>query len=132
MRQNLISIKLYQNATEYENFINFLALVLEIQCPQNFEDIHTDRQIIRHFLKKVKSCSGHLKTCKSIENRTSKIFMNPILSSYAYRRKSLKLHKSKHQCSVIYLNMIKRFEAIVVIFSFLYCSRAKSLFGIVN
>ena len=51
--------------------------------PPNFCHIHTDR----HFLKMVKSCSGHLKTYKSIKNRKSKIFKNPILSSYIYRRK---------------------------------------------
>ena len=47
----------------------------------------THRQRDRHFPEIVKSCSGHLKLCKSIENRKSKIFANPILSSYVYRRK---------------------------------------------
>ena len=47
----------------------------------------TDRQTDRHFLKMMKSCSGHFKTCKSLETRMSKIFVNPILSSYVYRRK---------------------------------------------
>ena len=43
----------------------------------------------------VKLCSGHLETCTSIENRTSKILANPILSSYAYRRKNKKKRKKK-------------------------------------
>ena len=59
------------------SFISFLALVLEIQCPQNFGEIHTDK----HFLKMVKSCSGHLKICKFIENRKLKIFANPMTKS---------------------------------------------------
>ena len=41
----------------------------------------TDRQAGRHFRKIVKSCSGHPKTCKSIENWKSKICPKPILSS---------------------------------------------------
>ena len=85
--RNIISPKLYQGAPEssiFVNFINFRAFVLELHCPQNFGDLHTDK----HFQKIVKSCSGHLKTCKSVENRRiSKIFSNPILFSCVYRRK---------------------------------------------
>ena len=66
------------------SFLNFLALVLDIQCPQNFGDI---RHTYRHFLKMVKSCIGHLKTCQFIENRMLKIFMNPVLCSNEHRRK---------------------------------------------
>ena len=52
--------------------------------PQNL----SHRQADRHFIKIEKSCSGHLKACKSIKNRNSKIFRIPILSSYIkYRRK---------------------------------------------
>ena len=42
---------------------------------------HTDRQTHRHFPEIVKSCSGHPKTCKSIENWKSKICTKPILPS---------------------------------------------------
>ena len=35
----------------------------------------------RHLPEIVKSCSGHPKTCKSIENRKTKICTKPILSS---------------------------------------------------
>ena len=63
--------------------MNFRALLLEIQCPQNFGDMHkdspTDRQTDRCFLKMVKLCSGHAKTSKSIENRMTKILANPVL-----------------------------------------------------
>ena len=69
-----------------QSYIYFRALLLEIQRPQNFGDIQTERPTNRHFLKMVKSCSGHLKTCKSIENWMSKIFASLILSSYAHRR----------------------------------------------
>ena len=65
--------------------MKFRALVLELHLPQNFchrhTDRHTDRQTDRHFPEIVKSCSGHSKTCKSIENRKSKICTKPILSS---------------------------------------------------
>ena len=66
------------------SFINSRALILEMQCLQNFRDVQRDRHI--HFLKMVKLCSG-LKTCKFIENRISKIFTNPILYFFVYRRK---------------------------------------------
>ena len=45
--------------------MNFRSLVLEIQFPQNYGPRRTDR----HFLKMVKSYSGHIKTCKSTGNR---------------------------------------------------------------
>ena len=86
--QNLISTNLYQDATEYKvssisehKFLSYSVHKILKTYRQ------TDWQTNRHFLKIVKSCSGHLKTCKSIENRKSKIFANPILSSYVYRRK---------------------------------------------
>ena len=42
----------------------------------------------KHFVKLVKSCSGYPKTCKSIKNRKSKIFVIPIFSSCTlYKRK---------------------------------------------
>ena len=41
----------------------------------------TDQQTDKHFLKVVKSCSEHFKTCKFIENQKSKIFANSIFSS---------------------------------------------------
>ena len=68
-----------------QNFIKFRAFILAIQCPQNFGHIRTERPTDRYILKIVKSCSGHLKTCTSIENRIPKIFRNPILSSNVYR-----------------------------------------------
>ena len=65
--------------------MKFCSLVLELHLPQNFCHRHTDtqthRQTDRHFPKIVKSCSGHPKTCKSIENRKSKIYTKSILSS---------------------------------------------------
>ena len=57
--------------------MKFRALVLELHLPQNF--CHT--QTHRHFPEIVKSCSGHPKTRKSIENRKSKICLKTILSS---------------------------------------------------
>ena len=60
--------------------MKFCSLVLELHLPQNFCHTHTDtqtyRQTDRHFPEIVKSCSGHPKTCKSIENRKSKFARN--------------------------------------------------------
>ena len=63
---------------------------------------HTDR----HFLKTVKSCSGHLKPCKSNENPKSKIFENPILSSYV-----LYIEESKKK--VVLEIVLKIFEIVI-------------------
>ena len=57
--------------------MKFGGLVLKLHLPQNFCNAQTDR----HFPEIVKSCSGHPKTCKSIENRKLKICTKPILSS---------------------------------------------------
>ena len=78
MRQNLISTKLHQDATEFKVSSIYAHQLLRYSVHRIFGDIHTDRR----FLKMDKSCSGHLETCKSIENRLSKIFANPILSSF--------------------------------------------------
>ena len=43
------------------SFIDFRQLVLEVQCPQNFRDIQTDR----HFLNMVNSCSEHRNPSKT-------------------------------------------------------------------
>ena len=65
--------------------MKFCSLVLELHLPQNFchthTDTQTDRQTNRHFPEIVKSCSGHPKTCKFVENRKSKICTKPMLSS---------------------------------------------------
>ena len=65
--------------------MKFRALVLELHLSQNFCHTHTDtqthRHTDRHFPELVKLCSGHPKTCKSIENRKSKTCTKPILSS---------------------------------------------------
>ena len=58
--------------------MKFRALVLELHLPQNFCHTHTDTQKDRYCPEIVKSCSGHPKTCKSIENRKSKICTKPI------------------------------------------------------
>ena len=72
--------------------MTFRVFALDIQCPQNFGDMHTDkqtdRQAGRHFLKIVKSRDKSIdvsKHAKSIENPVSKNFANPILSSYVYK-----------------------------------------------
>ena len=57
--------------------MKFCMLVLELHLPQNFCLTHTDK----HFSEIVKSCSEHLKTCKSIKNWKLKICTEPILSS---------------------------------------------------
>ena len=82
--------------------MKFCSLVLELHLPQNFchthtqthrhTDTHTHRQTDRHFPKIVKSCLGHPKTCKSIENRKSKISTKPILSS-TYTEESKKMKR---------------------------------------
>ena len=60
--------------------------------------LETYIQTDRLFLKMIKSCSGHLKTCKSIENWMSKIFANPILFSFIYNKiKSDFLKKKSRQ-----------------------------------
>ena len=49
---------------------------------------HTEWPTDRHFVKILKSCPVHPKTCKSVKNRKSKIFTIPILLFYIeYRRK---------------------------------------------
>ena len=60
---------------------------------------HTDIQTDRHFPQIVKSCSGHLKTCKYIKNRKSKMCTKPILSSI-YIEESNKKKWSKNIKSV--------------------------------
>ena len=82
--------------------MKFCSLVLELHLPQNFCHIHTDtqthRQTDRHFPKIVKSCSGHPKTCKYIENRKLKICTKRILSS-TYIEDSKKKMKWFFSCS---------------------------------
>ena len=56
----------------------------------------------------VKSCSGHLKKCKSIENRMSKIFTNPILSFYTYKRKQKEIVSYKKE---IFFVLLSKFQA---------------------
>ena len=56
----------------------------------------------------IKSCSGHLKTCKSIENRKSKIFANPILSSYVLEESK----KKRNSIFMQYLLILSCFLAI--------------------
>ena len=77
--------------------------MLELHLPQNFSHRHTDRQT--RFPEIVESCSGHPKTCKSIKNRKSKIFIKPILSSI-YMRKVKHIiyfenNSSKCQCGTL-------------------------------
>ena len=48
----------------------------------------------------VQSCSWHLKTCESIENRKSKIFANPILSFYVRIEESKKTNRTGQQIDV--------------------------------
>ena len=52
---------------------------------------HTDRLIDRQFLKIVRLCSKHPKTCKSVKNRESKIFTIPILFFFVKRGRWAKL-----------------------------------------
>ena len=86
--------------------MKFCSLVLELHLPQNFCHTHTDR----HFPKIVKSCSGHPKTCKSIENRKSKICTKPILSSICIeeskkrRRRRKKERKKKNENAMRFCN----------------------------
>ena len=72
--------------------MKFHALVLELHLPQNFCHAHIDR----HFSEIAKSCSGHLKTCKSIKNRKSKICTKPILSSI-YIEESKNIHHIRNK-----------------------------------
>ena len=81
MHQNLISFKLYQGATEYK-----------VSSISGHYFLRYIRPTDRHFLKKVRLCSGHLKTWKSIENRMSKIFANPVLFSYAYQESKMNMN----------------------------------------
>ena len=61
---------------------------------------HEDRQTDRHFVEMLKSCSGHLKMCKTVKNRNLKSFTIPVLSLYTENRKTLLLRdrKSNYQC----------------------------------
>ena len=60
---------------------------------------HTHRHTDWLFPEIVKSCSGHPKTCKSIQNRKSKICTKPILSSiYIEESKKYKRNKEKIVC----------------------------------
>ena len=88
MHQNLISTKLYQGGTEYKVSSISAHWFLSYSVHKILETYRqTERQTDRHFLIMDKSCLGHLKTCKAIENWISKIFASPILSSYVYKRK---------------------------------------------
>ena len=57
--------------------MKFRGLVLELRLPQNFWHTRTNR----HFPEIFKSCLGCPKTYKFIQNRMSKNFMKPKLSS---------------------------------------------------
>ena len=58
--------------------MEFRPLTFPLARPQSL--CHTNRQT--QFVKIVKSRTGHLKTCKSVKNRKSKVFTIPILPSY--------------------------------------------------
>ena len=93
MHRNLISSKLYQGPTECK--VSFISADQFLRY-----SIHKILETNRHFLKMVKSCSGYIKTCKSIESRMQKIFESPILCSYVYRRKlkrKKKIHVIRHK-----------------------------------
>ena len=58
---------------------------------------HTHRHKDTHFPEIVKSCSGHPKTCKSIENRKSKICTKLVFSStYIEESNELRLQMEWH------------------------------------
>ena len=71
--------------------MKFCVLILELHLLQNFCHLHT--QTDRHIPEIVKPCLDHLKTCKSIKNRKSKIFTKPILSSVYLEENNKELHK---------------------------------------
>ena len=86
--QKLIDTNIRQGAFKYKISWSSVHYFSRYTCHKIFvTHIQTHRQTDRHFPKMVKTCSGCLKTCKSIKNRKSKIFTKPILSSYLYRRK---------------------------------------------
>ena len=69
--------------------MKFCSLVLELHLPQNFCHTHTDTDR-QTFFRNSQIVLGHPKTCISIENRKSKNFTKPILSS-TYIEESNKL-----------------------------------------
>ena len=68
---------------------------------------HTHTDTHRHFPKIVKSCSGHPKTCKSIENRKSKIYIFDFdICSYIRKKNGFRLeNESKILIAVITTNV---------------------------
>ena len=69
--------------------MQFHASVFAPEHLQNLCHTQTDR----HFIKIMKSCSGHPKTRKSVKNRKSKNFKIPILFSYLEYEKKVKKNK---------------------------------------
>ena len=91
--------------------MEFSGLVLELNLPQNF--CHTDAQTDKHFPEILKSCPGHLKTCKSIKILQSKMLTKPILTSiYAEESKENKCPEAQvyyglSSMSYLCLNVLK-------------------------
>ena len=94
--------------------MKFCSLVLELYFPQNFCLTHTDR----HFPEIVKSCSEHPKTCKSIENRKSKICTIPILSS-TYIEESKKIRLSLRGAKISKITTVYSCEFLLTNTSFI-------------
>ena len=94
MHQNLIRTKLYQDATEYKvSSVSFISS-WETVCTK-FWRHNTYIQTFSKYDQFV------FKTCKSIENRISKTFPNPILSSYA-----LEESKNESFLNLSYFNVL--------------------------
>ena len=84
--------------------MKFCALVLELLLPQSLCDTHRNGHTDRHFSEIIKTCSGHLKTCKSIKNWKSKNFTKPILFSIYILQKNLEV------LLLMYVFFIENFE----------------------
>ena len=95
IHRNRTGTKLYQGATEYKVSLIYAHLCLRYSFYKMLETyIQTDRSIDRHFLKMVKLCTGHPKTCKSLEIGCRKPSRNQcFLHMHVEESKNLKQNK---------------------------------------
>ena len=117
MQQKIISAK-SQGATEHK----FSSISAQQFLRYSVHKIlQTKIQTDRKFLKIVKPYSGYLKTWKPIKNRLSKLFLNPILSSYVYRRKQKRSSNTGNFTISIYYEIPDSYSSSSLFYKNLQC-----------